>query len=308
MLSGAAAIRRRPGMFVGDVHDRSGLHHLLWELVSNCVDEHLAGFAHRVIVTLHNDDSVTVEDDGRGIPVEPGESTLPFVEMALTRIHWTGTFDGHKKHVHLGPHGVGFIVVNALASTFVVEIAREGKLHRQSYREGIPTSPLAIVGDTTTTGTRITYAPDPTIFTATSLDHELVRERLFEVACFNPKLLVRFIDERTDFECPTGILELASRLGRSPDFPLQNAPRLPVAPIYVRGQQDEIGVEVALHWALWSGNGQVRSFVNQRETREGGTTSQAYVARVLRSFGTSALVSAPSLQRVCSVARFASSV
>jgi DNA gyrase/topoisomerase IV subunit B len=230
-----AVVRRRPGMYIGDTRDGSGLQHMLWELVANSIDEHISGHAHRLSITLHADQSVTIEDDGRGIPVEMHASARPCVEVALTEFHGTGTFDGHTKHVHLGLHGLGMVVVNAVSSSLVVEIARGGSLYRQTYQAGVPTAPLAVVGATTKTGTRITFAPDPTIFSATAMDGGAVRERLREVACFNPRLVLHFVDERTELSEPRGIVGLAERLFRG-------CGTTPAAPLYVRGERGHIGV------------------------------------------------------------------
>jgi DNA gyrase subunit B len=283
-LDSIAAIRKRPAMFIGDVHAGSGLLHLVLELVANAVDEHLAGRAHRISVTIHADDSVTVEDDGRGIPVEIHASGRPIVEVAFTVLHPTPTFDGHIRHVHLGLHGVGIVAVNALSSSLRVEIARDGHLHRQTYLAGVPTAPLAVVGDTLRTGTRITFAPDPAIFSSTDLDSGILRERLREIACFNPGLVVGFVDERTEFVYPGGIIDLAARLGRGTES-------VPAAPLHVREQRGDIGVEIALRWSLrWSG--QLRSFVNQQETLEGGT----HVAGARRAWAT-LLRGAPAQER-----------
>ena len=271
-----ASLRKRPGMYIGDVHDGSGLQHLLWEVVANAGDEHLAGFCRAIAITLHDDGRITVEDDGRGIAVAPLADGTPFVEAVLTRMHDRATFDGHLEHVHVGRHGVGIVSVNALSSQLVVETARDGRLRRQEHRAGAPTTPLADLGPTERRGTRITYAPDPAIFTNLELDVTAVRARLVQLAGLCPGLAVRLADQRSlSCVCPNGLTDLLARERRGDR-------RLPEQPLHARGAHDGVAVEVSLHWASHRWGGRVRSFVNLEETPDGGT-HVAGLQRALRA-------------------------
>ena len=258
------SIRRRPGMYVGDVNDGSGLHHMIWEVVGNAVDQHLAGAAARIEVVLHDDGSVSVEDDGPGVSVEPLAAGTPLLVEVLTRYHDRATFDGHPKHVHLDGVGVGLVMVNALSRLMVVETARGGRRHRIELARGVP-GPLLDLGPTEGRGTRVSFAPDPEIFTRLELDSTAIRKRLRQVAAFCPDLAIHFADERrTVFSCPDGLATLLADERHAPTG------RLPERPLRARTEQDGAQAEVALQWAL-GGEGSVRGFVNLYETRDGGT-------------------------------------
>jgi DNA gyrase subunit B len=260
-----ASIRKRPGMYVGDVVDGSGLRHLLWEVVGNAVDEHLAGFCRSIHVTLHEGGAATIDDDGRGIPVEPLADGVPFLTSVLTTSHDSPTFDGHGGHVHLDGAGLGLIVVSALSREVVVESARGGRLHRQVFGAGVAIGPLADLGPTERKGTRVTFAPDPGVFTTLDFDATRIRDRLHEIAAFTPGLVLHFADERrTAFACPRGIVDLLPQGRHEPE-------RLPDPPLYAKGSEGQVQVEVALQWAPKPWRGVLRSFVNLYETNEGGT-------------------------------------
>jgi DNA gyrase subunit B len=199
VLSAIEAIRRRPGMYIGDVRDGSGLHHLLWELVANSVDERLAGHASRIRVSVEGP-LAEVEDDGRGIPIAVApRQGVRVVELVLTQIHCGPTFDGHLPHVHVSPrgYGIGLVVVNALSEELEVEIHREGYVWRQRYARGEPRGPLERGQRTERTGTRIRFRADRSIFgDRAAFDRAAVRERLVELARFNPGSTFELMCER----------------------------------------------------------------------------------------------------------------
>lgn len=263
VLEGLEPIRRRPGMYVGSVDDGSALHHLLWELVANSVDEHLAGRCRSIDVTLHDGGAATVEDDGGGIPVEQERRGVSVLELVLTQLHPGATYDGHSPHVHLGLHGVGVVAVNALSESLVAEVFRQGKHYRQAYRRGRPEGPVEVVGETDRQGTRITFSPDPTIFKAPEFDASLVSDRLRELAFLFAGLACRFVDERKQrFHYEGGLGNYVERLSR-PGRPLHK-------PVVCRGGQGPLKIEAALQWAEGA-SASILGFVNGLRTVAGGT-------------------------------------
>ncbi|MCS7173203.1 MAG: DNA topoisomerase (ATP-hydrolyzing) subunit B [Armatimonadetes bacterium] len=278
VLEGLEAVRRRPGMYIGSTGSR-GLHHLLWEVVDNSVDEALAGRCTRIEVVLHQDGSATVVDDGSGIPVEvhpqTGRST---VETVLTMLHAGAKFGSGAYKVSGGLHGVGVSVVNALSEWLEVEVRRGGKRWRQRYARGKPTTPLETVGEAQDTGTRVRFKPDPQIFVEREFQYELVRQRLEELAYLNAGLRLSLLDERTgkreEFRYEGGIAELVRSLNRHRK--VLNDP-----PFYFRRERDRVEVEVAIQY----NEGYVEhvlSFVNTIPTTEGGTHLAGFRAALTR--------------------------
>ncbi len=269
VLEGLEAVRKRPGMYIGDT-GVYGLHHLVFEVVDNSVDEALAGYCTEIEVIIHPDNSVTVADNGRGIPVDiHPEYGKPAAEIVLTVLHAGGKFEKKAYKYSGGLHGVGVSVVNALSEWLKLEIHRDGKVYKQVYERGKPVTQFACVGETTKRGTIVTFKPDPEIFEVTEFSWDILANRLRELAFLNKGLKITLIDERTEpprkevFYYEGGIVEFVKKINEKKD------PLFP-EPIYITGEKDDILVEVALQYNS-TYTEQIFSFVNNINTREGGT-------------------------------------
>ena len=275
VLEGLDPVRKRPGMYVGSVSVK-GLNHLVYEILDNSVDEHLAGFCNEITVSLNADGSATVEDDGRGIPVDLHEKGFPAERVIMTTLHAGGKFDNTNYKVAGGLHGVGSSVVNALSERMVVEVSRDGKIWRDEYSRGIPTVELRegellpVTGKTNKTGTRITFWPDGTIFETVKFKAELIRERLRETAFLNPELTVIFKNERDgaapeSFHEPAGISGFVDALVAGDG----EAKRL-TETVRISGVREGIKIDAAFCFTQTFGENVV-SFCNSINTMEGGT-------------------------------------
>ena len=267
VVEGLDHVRARPAMYIGDISER-GLHHLVWELIDNAVDEAMAGFAKNIFVIIHEDGSITVEDDGRGIPVDIHPKTgLPAVQMVFTKLGAGGKFSKKAYQYSGGLHGVGASVVNALSKWLVVEVYRDGKVYRQEYEYGKPKTELKIIGNTHKRGTKITFMPDDTIFETVRFKFDTISKRCRELAFLLPG--VRFVveDERTgikeEYLYNEGIKDFVRVLNQAKEPLFEEI-------IYINDGQDKILVEVAFQYTK-SYNEVIESFVNNIKTVEGGT-------------------------------------
>ncbi len=268
VLDGLEAVRKRPSMYIGNTSEE-GLHHLIWEIVDNSIDEALAGYCSRIRVTIHEDNVISVEDDGRGIPIEkhPTEN-MTALELVMTTLHAGGKFDHESYKVSGGLHGVGVSVVNALSVKLTAEIKRNGKIYSQNYAYGAKSSELEVVGESERTGTKITFKADPEIFTeTTAYVYETVKNRLRELSYLNKDLHIYLKDERSGeedkFHASGGLVSYVEYLNRN---------RTPIfdEPIYIYGSKENVEVEIALqHFDGYSER--LFSFVNNINTREGGS-------------------------------------
>ena len=287
VLEGLEAVRKRPGMYIGNVHDGSALHHLVWEAVDNSVDEHMAGHCKTIKVFVHEGNSITVTDDGRGIPVDiMKDRGLSAAEVVMTVLHAGGKFDHDSYKVSAGLHGVGVSAVNAVSELFELEIHRQGKVWRQSYVRGAPQAPLRSDGDSDRTGTTIRFKPDHTIFAVLEYSVEILAGRLRELAFLNPGLVIDLVDERGD-----GFKETYLYQGGIVDFvALLNKNKEPVHPevISLIGEQDGIVIEIALQWNS-SYLEQVFCYTNNVHNKDGGshlTGLRGALTRTFNNYGT----------------------
>ena len=280
ILEGLEAVRKRPGMYIGSTSAR-WLHHLVYEVVDNSIDEALAGYCTHIEVTIHKDNSITVTDNGRGIPVDMHESGKPAVEVVLTVLHAGGKFGGSGYKVSGGLHGVGVSVVNALSTNMEVKVKRDGKIHEITFEKGVTKEPLKVVGQTDETGTLVHFVPDAEIFDETVYDYDTLRHRLRELSFLNRGITIILTDERPEevrqetFYFEGGISSFVEHLNRNKEV-------INPEPVYFNGTKDTTVVEIALQYnTSYSEN--IYSFVNNINTEEGGTHLAGFKSALTRA-------------------------
>jgi len=289
VLEGLEAVRKRPAMYIGDVSNK-GLHHLIWEVVDNSIDEALAGHCDKIYVTINKDNSITVKDNGRGIPtgIHPKENRSA-LEVVMTVLHAGGKFDKDTYKVSGGLHGVGVSCVNALSENLTATVHRDGKIFEQKYKKGIPNSDVKEIGKTKERGTIVTFTPDKEIFTVHEYKYDTVATRLRELSFLNSGIKILLTDEREfdenneqksdEFYSEGGLVEFVNYLDGSREKLIQN-------PIYMEGKKEEVPVQVALSYNL-SYSENVVSYVNNINTIEGGTHVAGFrrgLTRTLKSY------------------------
>jgi len=288
VLKGLEAVRKRPAMYIGDVGKR-GLHHLISEIVDNSVDEALAGFCDEIKVVFNKDNSVSVEDNGRGIPVDiHKEEKKPALEVVMTVLHAGGKFDKGSYKVSGGLHGVGVSVVNALSSWLEAEIKRDGKKYHQRYEKGDTVSKLKTIGESKSTGSRVTFLPDPEIFNAVEWDYEIIAERLRELAYLNKKLKIAFLDNREGKNGEEKIFRYKGGLSDYVKFLDSSNSAIHEKVITVIKEDNDVPVDVALRYNDGF-NENILTFVNNINTIEGGTHLSGFRSALTRSLNSYAI-------------------
>ena len=280
VLEGLSAVRKRPAMYIGDTGTR-GLHHLVYEAVDNSIDEALQGHCSKVVVKVHIDNSVSVIDDGRGIPVDKHKKQRKSgVEVVMTTLHAGGKFDKDSYKVSGGLHGVGISCVNALSEWLEVEVKRDGASHFMSFKRGVPDAPLEKRGKAKSTGTRVTFRPDPEIFETTTYDSDTLLSRLRELAFLNKNVKIIFEDERNDDEAVE--MQYKGGISEFVAYRNENKEKLQRKPIYFEAAKDNVECEVAMQYTT-SYNENLSSFANNINTREGGTHLSGFRAALTKA-------------------------
>ncbi|MCS6808102.1 MAG: DNA topoisomerase (ATP-hydrolyzing) subunit B [Bacteroidota bacterium] len=284
VLEGLEAVRKRPAMYIGDVGER-GLHHLINEVVDNSIDEALAGYARTIVVTLHSDGSCSVHDDGRGIPVGPHPvKQISTLEVVMCTLHAGGKFEKNAYKVSGGLHGVGVSCVNALSAHMCVEVLRDGKMYRQEYARGNPLTPVQEIGETTATGTRVRFLPDPEIFKTIEFKSDRVADRLRELAFLNPRIEIRLHDERDGrddvYHYPGGLVDFVAYEdeGKSPIIE-----PIVISSVFKAEDGAETPIDICFQYCKDSYNETILSYVNNINTVEGGTHVSGFRAALTRT-------------------------
>ena len=281
VLSGLDAVRKRPGMYIGSTGPR-GLHHLVYEVVDNSIDEAMAGFCSTITVTITPDNSIRVEDNGRGIPVDNHPKyNVSALEVVMTKLHAGGKFEKGAYKVSGGLHGVGVSVVNALSTTLEAFVHKKGKIYYQKYERGTPVAPVTTIGDTDKIGTIVVFKADPEIFEITEYSFDTLSNRLRELAFLNKGIKIKLVDERTnqneEYFYEGGIVSFVSFLNKNKNI-LHN-------PIYFEKQKDALQIEIAMQYNDGY-NENVHSFVNNINTHEGGTHLSGFKTAMTRTLNT----------------------